>query len=177
MHCKPIPVMKTGFSLWSFSHREKPVFIAGISCNTKRFFPVLKNFTGKTLFSPCNDPVRDCSGSKYLVHQIRNLNFQSSKLKFPMLCLAWQLLQGLCNLTLCLLLISKFIYVLLWHPRPIQIGSFLKEDKKIGDTKLNLVQQESFSSRLESFWSALQLKQTHFSLRNWAQQIQSITLN
>ena len=115
--------------------------------------------------------------SKYLVHEIRNLNFQSSKLKFPMLYLAWQLLEGLCNLTLCLLLISKFIYVLLWHPRPIQIGSFLKEDKKIGDTKLNLVQQESFSSRLESFWSALQLKQTHFSLRNWAQQIQSITLN
>ena len=113
----------------------------------------------------------------YIVHQIRNLNFQTSKLKFPMLYLAWQLLEGLCNLTLCLLLISKFIYVLLWHPRPIQIGSFLKEDKKIGDTKLNLVQQESFSSRLESFWSALQLKQTHFSLRNWAQQIQSITSN
>ena len=93
-----------------------------------------------------------------------------------MVYLAWQLLEGLCNLTLCLLLISKFIYVLLWHPRPIQIGSFLKEDKKIGDTKLNLVQQESFSSGLESFWSALQLKQTHFSLRNWAQQIQSITI-
>ena len=29
VHCKPIPVMKTRFSLWSFSHREKPVFITG----------------------------------------------------------------------------------------------------------------------------------------------------
>ena len=28
-HCKPIPVMKTGLSLWNFSHREKPVFIIG----------------------------------------------------------------------------------------------------------------------------------------------------
>ena len=29
VHCKPIPVMKTGFSLGSFSHWEKPVFITG----------------------------------------------------------------------------------------------------------------------------------------------------
>ena len=27
MRYKPIPVMKTEFSLWSFSHKEKPVFI------------------------------------------------------------------------------------------------------------------------------------------------------
>ena len=27
MHCKPIPVMKTGFSLCTFSNREKPVLI------------------------------------------------------------------------------------------------------------------------------------------------------
>ena len=27
VHCKPIPVMKTGFYLWTFSHREKPVFL------------------------------------------------------------------------------------------------------------------------------------------------------
>ena len=33
IHCKPIPVMKTGFSLCTFSHREK--------------------YTGKTLFWPC----------------------------------------------------------------------------------------------------------------------------
>ena len=26
---KPIPVMKTGFSLWNISHREKPVFTTG----------------------------------------------------------------------------------------------------------------------------------------------------
>ena len=26
-----------------------------------RFFPVWENFTWKTLFSPCDDPVRDCS--------------------------------------------------------------------------------------------------------------------
>ena len=57
MHCKPIPVMKAGFSLWGFSHRKKSVFIAGVPCNENRFFPVWKNFTGKTLFSPCNDPV------------------------------------------------------------------------------------------------------------------------
>ena len=57
----PSLYMKTGFSLWSFSHREKPVFIAGVPCNEFRFFPVRKKFTGKTLFSPCNDPVRDCS--------------------------------------------------------------------------------------------------------------------
>ena len=29
-HCKPIPVMRTGFSPCSISNREKPVFITGI---------------------------------------------------------------------------------------------------------------------------------------------------
>ena len=52
-HCKPIPVMKTRFSMWSFSHREKPVFIAGVPCIENRFFPVWKNFTGKYLYWPC----------------------------------------------------------------------------------------------------------------------------
>jgi hypothetical protein len=32
-HCKPIPVMKTGFFLCSFSYREKPVFITWESCS------------------------------------------------------------------------------------------------------------------------------------------------
>ena len=61
VHCKPIPVMKTGFSQCSFSHREKPVFITWEPCNENRFFPVWKNYTGKTLFWPCTGPVRDCS--------------------------------------------------------------------------------------------------------------------
>ena len=38
-HCKPIPLMKTGFSLCSISIREKPVFITGIPANENRFFP------------------------------------------------------------------------------------------------------------------------------------------
>ena len=38
IHCKPIPVMKTGFSLCSISHREKPVFINWEPCNENRFF-------------------------------------------------------------------------------------------------------------------------------------------
>ena len=61
-HCKPIPVMKTGFSLCTFSHREKPpVFISWDPCNEHRVFPVGKEYTGKSLFWPCTDPVRDCS--------------------------------------------------------------------------------------------------------------------
>ena len=61
IHCKPIPVMKTGFSLCTFSHREKPVSISWDPCNENRFFPVGKKYTGKSLFWPCTDPVRDCS--------------------------------------------------------------------------------------------------------------------
>jgi hypothetical protein len=34
--------MKTGFSLYSISHREKPVFISWDPCNENRFFPVGK---------------------------------------------------------------------------------------------------------------------------------------
>ena len=60
-HCKPVPVMKTGFSLCTFSHREKPVSISWDPCNENRFFPVGKKYTGKSLFWPCTDPVRDCS--------------------------------------------------------------------------------------------------------------------
>ena len=33
LHCKPIPVMRTGFSLCSISIRETPVFITGIPAN------------------------------------------------------------------------------------------------------------------------------------------------
>ena len=39
-HCKPIPVMKAGFSLCSISNRKKPVFINWKPCNENRFFPV-----------------------------------------------------------------------------------------------------------------------------------------
>ena len=43
-HCKPIPVMKTGFSLCTLS-------LQGKTCFHDRFFPVKKAYTGKTLFS------------------------------------------------------------------------------------------------------------------------------
>ena len=45
--------MKTGFSLCSISHREKPVFITWEHCNENRFFPVWEKYTGK----PCSGPV------------------------------------------------------------------------------------------------------------------------
>jgi len=41
IHCKPIPVMKTGLPLRSPSLQGK----------NYRFFPVKKNYTGKTPFS------------------------------------------------------------------------------------------------------------------------------
>ena len=43
-HCKPIPVMKTGFSLCTLS-------LQGKTCFHYRFFPVKNTYTGKTLFS------------------------------------------------------------------------------------------------------------------------------
>ena len=58
---KNIPVMKTGFFLCSISNREKPFFITGIPATENRFFPVWKYYTGKSLFWPCTDHVRDCS--------------------------------------------------------------------------------------------------------------------
>jgi hypothetical protein len=67
-HCKPIPVMKTGFSLCSISNREKPVFIKWEPCNENRFFLVGKYYRGKTLFWPCTGPVRDCSVFKTTVY-------------------------------------------------------------------------------------------------------------
>jgi hypothetical protein len=53
--------MKTGFSLCTFSHREKPVFITWEPCNENRFFPVWEKYTGKSPFWPFTGPVRDCS--------------------------------------------------------------------------------------------------------------------
>ena len=44
-----------------YPHREKLVFIIWDPCNENRFFPVGKKYTGKSLFWPCTDPVRDCS--------------------------------------------------------------------------------------------------------------------
>ena len=61
LHCKPIPVMKTGNSLCTFPSREKPVSITWEPCNDNRFFPVWEKYTGKSLFWPCTGPVRDCS--------------------------------------------------------------------------------------------------------------------
>ena len=75
----PFPVMKTGFSLWGNSHREKPVFITGN--------PVL---IAGILFSsqgfPCEDPVLPCMGlqckysslhvgSWYTIKSVQYLNF------------------------------------------------------------------------------------------------------
>ena len=60
IHCTPIPVTKTGFSLCSISNREKRVFNNWEPCNENRFFPMWKYYTGKTLFWPCTGPVRDC---------------------------------------------------------------------------------------------------------------------
>ena len=37
--CKPIPVLKPGVSLCSFSHKKKPDFITGTPANGSRFFP------------------------------------------------------------------------------------------------------------------------------------------
>ena len=53
IHCKPIPVMKTGNSLCNFPNREKPVSITWEPCNKNRFFPVWEKYTGKSLFWPC----------------------------------------------------------------------------------------------------------------------------
>ena len=50
IHCKPIPVMKTGFSLCTFSHREKPVSISWDPCNENRIFPVGNTTQGKPCF-------------------------------------------------------------------------------------------------------------------------------
>ena len=61
VHCKPIPVMKTGISLCTFPKRENPVFITWEPCNENRFFPVWEKYTGKSLYWPCTGPVRDCS--------------------------------------------------------------------------------------------------------------------
>mgnify|MGYP007101769659 CR=1 FL=1 len=60
----PFPVMKTGFSLCSFSHREIPVMKTG-SLQWEQGSPVMKtgfSLCGKTTQGkPCNCPVRDCS--------------------------------------------------------------------------------------------------------------------
>jgi hypothetical protein len=77
-HCKPIPVMKTGFSLCTFSHREKPVSISWDPCNENRFFPVGKKYTGKSLFWPCTDPVRDCS-ARLRISCLLHLKFEFSQ--------------------------------------------------------------------------------------------------
>ena len=50
LHCKPIPVIKTGFSLCTFSHREKPVFITGFPSDENRVFPVGNTTQGKPCF-------------------------------------------------------------------------------------------------------------------------------
>ena len=52
LHCKPIPVMKTGISLCTFPNREKPVFTNWEPCNENRFFPVWEKYTRKTLYVP-----------------------------------------------------------------------------------------------------------------------------
>ena len=81
-HCKPIPVLKTGFSLCTFSHREKPVCISWDPCNENRIFPVGKKYTGKSLFWPCTDIVRDCSVCVHILHtHIRGSSFLPVEIK------------------------------------------------------------------------------------------------
>ena len=84
-HCKPIPVMKTGFSLCSISNREKPVFITWEPCNENRIFPVWKYYTGKTLFWPCTGPVRDCSVFKKIQQLSMDMQSQNEKRSLAML--------------------------------------------------------------------------------------------
>ena len=38
-----------------------PAMRTAVPCNENWFFPVRINYTGKTLFWPCTDPVRDFS--------------------------------------------------------------------------------------------------------------------
>ena len=79
VHCKPIPVTKTGFSLWSFSHREKPVFITGVPA-MRTGFPVMK--TGFSLWEKFHreNPVfitgmgLQCGSQSQLCFQFRILN-------------------------------------------------------------------------------------------------------
>ena len=57
LHCKPIPVMKTGFYLWSFSRRKTCFHYRDlckenrVPCNANRFFPVRKTSQGKPCFN------------------------------------------------------------------------------------------------------------------------------
>ena len=48
----PFPVMKTRFSLWTFSHREKPVFITGIPA-MRTGLPVMKTVRKSSQGKPC----------------------------------------------------------------------------------------------------------------------------
>ena len=59
-----------GFPGVVFPHRENPVFISCDPCYENMFFPVGKKYTGKFLFWPCTDPVRDCSAAYTVVHNI-----------------------------------------------------------------------------------------------------------
>ena len=54
VHCNPVQGQyraRTGFSLWSFPHREKPVFITGFPGDENRVFPFGKSTQG----NPCNE--------------------------------------------------------------------------------------------------------------------------
>ena len=52
MHCKPIPVIETGFSLRSSSHREKPVSITGNPVLIAGMLFSLQGFPCKPLYFP-----------------------------------------------------------------------------------------------------------------------------
>ena len=45
--------MKTWFSLCSFSHKEKTVFVTGIPANENRFFPCVGKLHKEALYWPC----------------------------------------------------------------------------------------------------------------------------
>ena len=64
VHCKPIPC----------NEYRVPTMRTGVPCNENKFFPVRIYYTGKTLFWPCIDPVRDFSvGSITLINVLKLL--------------------------------------------------------------------------------------------------------
>ena len=68
LHCKPIPCNDyRDPPVWLFSQGNPcneysvPAMRTGVPCNENRCAPVRIYYTGKALFWPCTDPVRDYS--------------------------------------------------------------------------------------------------------------------
>ena len=76
LHCKPIPVMKTGFPPCSISHREKPVFNTWEPCNEIKIFPCVEilDRENPVLALYWLGPVRNCSVPQFLASRFLVLN-------------------------------------------------------------------------------------------------------